>query len=128
MKMPDMPTGVANPYVVHVHPYPTRYHGSVYTRPEFGLPYVVRPQGVLRPANFSRSWPQAPITPPLAGANVDTGEGSFRRPSSGGGGVFNASLAGRLGQTDAAKLAAFFGAVVVAGIGTYYGIQWMRRK
>jgi len=125
--MPIQPPGVANPYTVHVHPYPTRYHGSVYTRPVFGFPYVLRPQGVFRPANFYSDWPPAPNTPQsgLGVPNVDTGNGSFRRPSSGSGGIFNAALAGGLGAGEAAKLGAFFGAAAVVGVATYL---IMRRK
>lgn len=44
--------GVANPYTTHVHPYPTRFHGGVYTRPVFGLPYVRSPHTVFKPDDF----------------------------------------------------------------------------
>ena len=44
--------GVANPYVAHVHPYPTRFHGAIYTRPTFGLPYVRNPASVFKPDDF----------------------------------------------------------------------------
>jgi len=44
--------GVPNPYTAHVHPYPTRYHGAIYTRPEFGLPYVRNPHTVFKPDDF----------------------------------------------------------------------------
>lgn len=52
MNYPDMERGVPNPYTVHVHPYPTRYHGGIYTRPVFGLPYVQSPQSVFKPDDF----------------------------------------------------------------------------
>jgi len=52
MRMPNPQPGVINPYTVHVHPYPTRYHGAIYTRPEFGLPYVRRPHAVFKPDDF----------------------------------------------------------------------------
>jgi len=38
-----IPPGVPNPYTVMLHSYPTRYHGPIYTRPEFGLPWAPRP-------------------------------------------------------------------------------------
>lgn len=44
--------GVVNPYTAHVHPYPTRYHGGIYTRPVFGLPYVRSPHAVFKPNDF----------------------------------------------------------------------------
>jgi len=38
-----VPPGVPNPYTVMLHSYPTRYHGPIYTRPEFGLEWATRP-------------------------------------------------------------------------------------
>jgi hypothetical protein len=38
-----VPPGVPNPYTVMLHSYPTRYHGPIYTRPEFGLEWAERP-------------------------------------------------------------------------------------
>jgi hypothetical protein len=43
---------VINPYTVHAHPYPTRFHGGIYTRPVFGLPYVRSPHAVFKPDDF----------------------------------------------------------------------------
>jgi hypothetical protein len=40
---------VPSPYKVHVHPYPTRFHGGQWVRPVFGMPYVHHVQGHLRP-------------------------------------------------------------------------------
>ena len=31
--------GVPSPTIPHTHPYPTRYHGPMYTTPRFFLPY-----------------------------------------------------------------------------------------
>ncbi len=46
-----VPEGVPNPYTVMLHSYPTRYHGPIYTRPEFGLPWAERPNDFgLQPA------------------------------------------------------------------------------
>jgi len=44
--------GVANPYTAHVHPYPTRFHGAIYTRPVFGKPFVLNPHAVFKPDDF----------------------------------------------------------------------------
>jgi hypothetical protein len=38
-----VPPGVPNPYTVMLHSYPTRFHGPIYTRPQFGLPWAERP-------------------------------------------------------------------------------------
>jgi len=129
MQMPQVAPGVPNPYTVHVHPYPTRFHGSIYTRPEFGLPYVGRPQSVFRPRNFNADWPPGPQTPQSGlGQPIDTGCGTFRKPTSGSGGIFNNALSGSLGQSsDTTRLLAFFGAVVVAGLGTFYGLRWYKK-
>jgi hypothetical protein len=35
--------GVPNPRIPHVHPYPTRFHGPIWTSPVFGLPYRSQP-------------------------------------------------------------------------------------
>lgn len=53
MRMPNYPPGVPSQYSVHVHPWPTRYHGPIYTRPTFGLPYVRSPYAVFKPGDFS---------------------------------------------------------------------------
>ena len=37
------PQGVPNPFGVRFHAYPTRYHGPIYTRPMFSLPWMDRP-------------------------------------------------------------------------------------
>lgn len=50
--MPSVKHGVVNPYVAHVHPYPTRYHGAIYTRPVFGTPFVRTPHDVFKPSDF----------------------------------------------------------------------------
>lgn len=43
---------VPSPYVVHVHPYPTRFHGGQWQQPVFGMPYVHHVQQHLRPVVF----------------------------------------------------------------------------
>jgi len=42
----EVTRGVPNPYVPHRHPYPTRYHGPIYTVPRFGNRYHERPNYV----------------------------------------------------------------------------------
>lgn len=45
--------GVPTPLAVHVHPYPTRYHGGIWTRPVTApLPFMVAVQSVFKPDNF----------------------------------------------------------------------------
>lgn len=53
MRMPGYPPGVRSQYEVHVHPWPTRFHGPIYTRPMFTAPYVQSPQAVFKPDDFS---------------------------------------------------------------------------
>lgn len=51
------PAGVPSPLTVHVHPYPTRYHGTINTRPVFNLPYVESPHAVFKPDDFYDFYP-----------------------------------------------------------------------
>jgi len=37
------PEGVPNPYTVMLHSYPTRYHGPIYTRSMYSLPFIDQP-------------------------------------------------------------------------------------
>jgi hypothetical protein len=79
MRMPGYPSGVRSQYEVHVHPWPTRYHGPIYTRPEFHFPYVQNPQAVFKPDDFSSFYAQhgigadAPVT--LAPAMSERNQG-----------------------------------------------------
>lgn len=50
--------GVPNPVVPHRHPYPTRYHGAIFSDPQFFLPYRDRPYAQ---APFARI--AAPLAP-----------------------------------------------------------------
>lgn len=94
---PHVP-GVPSPYAVHVHPYPTRFHGPVYTRPVFGFPVIAKPQDVFTPGyNVDRNVPQ----PTLSGLGATVGEGllwktggGVFRPGGYGGGVFDGNIAG----------------------------------
>ena len=38
--------GVPNPQIPYKHPYPTRYHGPIFTEPRFGTPFEPRPYAV----------------------------------------------------------------------------------
>lgn len=90
--------GVPTPYTMHVHPYPTRFHGAIYTRPVFGAPVIARPQDVFTPGyNIDREVPQPTLSG--LGATVgkgmlwDTGDGVFK-PGGYGGGVFDGDISG----------------------------------
>lgn len=90
--------GVPTPYVMHVHPYPTRFHGPIYTRPVFGAPVIARPQDVFTPGyNMNREIPQPTLSG--LGATVgegmlwETGDGVFK-PGGYGGGVFDGDISG----------------------------------
>lgn len=39
----DTSQGVPNPQVPAQHPWPTRYHGPIFTTPRFGMPFVATP-------------------------------------------------------------------------------------
>jgi hypothetical protein len=106
----NYPTGVPSPLVTHVHPYPTRFHGGIWKRPVFGMPYVRTPYAVFRPSQMMDGLGSS--------LDFDTANGVFRRPRVDGGGVFN-QISG-LGATNAQATAAFVGAAVVTfGIGMF---------
>jgi hypothetical protein len=48
-----MTRGVPTPYTVHVHPYPTRFHGGIWTRPYSQSPVAPTPYSVLKPDDFA---------------------------------------------------------------------------
>jgi hypothetical protein len=99
-----------------VHPYPTRFHGAIYTRPVFGFQEnkpgstIARTQSVMTPGyNLNVNRPQ----PTLSGLGVtegeegmlwDTGNGVFK-PGGYGGGVFDGDISG-LGSIGARKVGA----------------------
>lgn len=99
MRGPGYPSGVPTPYAMHVHPYPTRFHGGIWTRPVFGFPSAQTPSTVFIPGRDIDMRPDTPYTGPgvagLAGdgTSYDVGEGVFR-PGGYGGGVFDGNLAG----------------------------------
>lgn len=39
----DTYDGVPNPQIPIQHPWPTRYHGPIFTTPRFGMPFAARP-------------------------------------------------------------------------------------
>jgi hypothetical protein len=96
MRGAGYPAGVPTPYVAHVHPYPTRFHGGIWTRPVFGFPQIETPQSVFIPGRDIEMIPDKPYTGSGMqglGLDVDAGEGIFR-PGGYGGGVFDGNLAG----------------------------------
>jgi hypothetical protein len=119
MQMPTNAPGVPSPYVATVHPYPTRYHGGVWTRPVFGFPRVANVSNVIMPRQLSGS-PDGLGCSTCSGLGdqVDTGDGLFRRPRADGGGIFNRALAGDGIGTEA--VVGFLLAGVLAGGLTYW--------
>lgn len=139
--MPRQPRGVPSPLTVHVHPYPTRYHGGIWKRPVFGLPAVRRTYNTVRPSDM---YPSAGLArsatnqyrvprPELAGMGslFDTDSGIFRDPQSDGGGLFNRAISGDdavekkpSGLPPAAYFAIGF---VVVGGAVYFGIPLINK-
>ncbi len=95
MKNPGYPAGVPTPYVLHVNPYPTRFHGGLWARPVFGMPQIQQPTTVFLPPRDIDMIPDKPYSGLGSVGNnpVDVGEGIFR-PGGYGGGVFDGNLAG----------------------------------
>ena len=93
---------------MHQHPYPTRFHGGIWKRPEFGKPYVRSPFNIVRPSQMAGLGALTAFGSLGCGAGSrpgekgmgrwDTGVGVFRRPKVDGGGIFN-SISG-LGDTE----------------------------
>ncbi len=97
MKGPGYPAGVPTPYAMHVHPYPTRFHGAIYSRPVFGMEQIQQPASVFIPGRDIDMRPDKPYTGNafngLGDLQYDVGEGIFR-PGGYGGGVFDGNLSG----------------------------------
>jgi hypothetical protein len=91
--MGPYPEGVPNPQQWHVHPYPTRFHGGIWTRPVFGFPLAEQRQSVLLPGRDLRG----PTSVGSLGALWNTGRGIFK-PGGYGGGVFDGNLSGLNGH------------------------------
>ncbi len=101
------PAGVPTPFTMHIHPYPTRFHGPNWTRPVFGFPINARPEGVLMPNRDIVNGLKYPL-PPTSGLGAlgwNVGNGVFR-PGGYGGGVFDGNLAG-LGATGSYPWASY---------------------
>lgn len=130
MSYHELPEGVPSPVVTHVHPYPTRYHGGIWTRPVFGLPWVRTPHAVFRPSQMAIKGVGAidPTFRPLRRSELrgmgdllwNTSSGVFRRPKVDGGGIFN-DVRG-LGQS-ASDAGIFFTAAALAGGLVYFMLK-----
>ena len=112
------PPGIPTPFVARTPPYPTRYHGGNWTRPQTSpLRFYKSEQSAFKPSDYYAGL--APehfvLAPPrIAGMGslgaYDGGAGIFRTSgTSHGGGMFNRNLAG-LGQSDAEQIAAILAA------------------
>jgi hypothetical protein len=84
------PAGVPSPRVVHVHPYPTRFHGSINTRPWFNFPYREQPHAVFKPDDYNQ---ENPMMSGLGALQYNTGRGIFL-PQGHGGGIFDENISG----------------------------------
>jgi hypothetical protein len=95
MKNPGYPAGVPTPYVAHVNPYPTRFHGGLWARPVFGMPQIQSPTTVFLPPRDIDMIPDKPYSGlgNVGNNPINAGEGIFR-PGGYGGGVFDGNLAG----------------------------------
>lgn len=95
--------GVPTPFVTHLHPWPSRWHGPIYTRPLFSGNVIARTQSVFTPGyDMNVNIPQ----PTLSGLGAvqsqwDTGQGVFK-PGGYGGGVFDGDISG-LGSIGARR-------------------------
>lgn len=139
--MPRQPRGVPTPLTVHVHPYPTRFHGGIWKRPVFGLPQVRRPYNTIQPSNMypsaelSRSATNPYRNEGLSGCACkgglgtlyDTGSGIFRVPESDGGGVFNRAIAGTDATTQVAGLVYGAAACAAAFALVYFGAPLVQK-
>lgn len=130
--MPVQPPGVPTPYAVHVHPYPTRYHGGQWVRPVFGLPRVQSVSSVFQPNQMQPSPGSGELFAPVSGLGSPDGLGDctrwrgggpayvthagvFRRPRSGGGGVFNRAISNAEPAAPAAEAGVPLWAYFLAG-------------
>lgn len=116
MNSVDLPHGVPTPFKTHVHPYPTRFHGGIWTRPVFGFPWVQRPHFVIRPSELNGTGHIEPVFRPYHGLgdanDVRTAGGVFRMPRYDGGGIFNSVSGTGLGSVPA-DIGKFLGAAAL---------------
>lgn len=92
------PTGVPSQFAVHVHPWPTRFHGPIYTRPVSRAPFKINPQSVFKPNDFIAGLGSRDEYPNHEAIQTDTGEGIFK-PGGHGGGIFDGNISGLAGAT-----------------------------
>jgi hypothetical protein len=113
--------GVPSPFVAHAHPYPTRYHGAIYTRPEFGLPYVPAPFEVFMPRDFAGLGCAGGCNGGCGKGSVgdwNTADGVFRQPREAGGGIFNDVSGLGAASVDMRSLGAFAAAALFGMVAT----------
>ena len=91
------PPGVASPLQAHVHPYPTRFHGAIYTRPVFRFPYVRNPHAVFKPGDFHDYYTGNPAMNGLGALQFNSRKGVFG-PGGHGGGIFQTAQTMGIGQ------------------------------
>ncbi len=61
----DTYNGVPNPQTPHTHPYPTRFHGPIWTWPVFGMPWRENTYAQSPYMGLGVTWELAPgVTPP----------------------------------------------------------------
>ena len=125
MKGPGYPAGVPTPFVAHVHPYPTRFHGAIWTRPQFAFPQMQTPQSVFIPGRDIEMMPDKPYTGSgmqgLGELQYNVGDGIFK-PGGYGGGVFDGNLSGAppLGKRGQTSMGALGDASRARGIRSVY--------
>jgi hypothetical protein len=123
------PHGVATPLQAHVHPYPTRFHGAIYTRPVFGFPYVRNPHAVFKPNDFHDFYTGNPTMNGLGALQFTTRRGVFG-PGGHGGGVFQTAQTMGFGQdtidtqAQAADVVAQAAAALPYGVYSANTVQW----
>lgn len=88
--------GVPSQYITHVHPYPTRFHGGIWTRPVTApATYVQSVQSVFKPDNFNENNPgiKKMGIDGLGALQYQTYDGVFGGEKHGGG-IFSGPLYG----------------------------------
>jgi hypothetical protein len=97
--------GVPSQYVVHYHPWPTRFHGPLYQRPVFNFPWMSSPQNVFKPGDFypgELTEEQMSVQGLGADSRYQTGQEAMAynvgrgifKPGGYGGGIFDGNLSG----------------------------------